>query len=180
MSSQQEGTLTPSLAEEDDPTTLQEQMAFYDDVIAAIHRLPYPQECISKAALQMKIEDLARKELKKIGDIIEQKATWIPAYQHRDVLLRDSWTGVPDTPDAFFSRHANTKARLILRLVAKPVLSLVKSLLSTPGLVLLLISHFEEFDLHNRIEEFIVHWEKTKEFEALGVAQRKEKKRLQG
>jgi hypothetical protein len=66
-----------------------------------------------------------------------------------------SRTAVPDTPDAFFSRHAGTKPRLILRLAGKAIIPKVYKLLLTLWLCLELISELNDLVLYEQIQGYI-------------------------
>jgi hypothetical protein len=193
MSTQpEESTLTlPPTGEEHPaavPKTLEDEAALYEPVLAATRDLSdkFPLEDISKAFLLIEIEHLAQNELDKIRDNINgQVQPWNLDRYHRDVLLKPSWTADPDTPDAFFSRHAGTKPRLILRLTGKVILNKVKLLLlSAPGLVLKLISKFNDLVLHKQIQEYIERWqERDMQSEVAEQAQKQrksQKKRQRG
>jgi hypothetical protein len=158
----------------------------YNTVLAATRHLSleFPREDISKALLLIEIEDLARNELKKIGEAVDKSVkSWNLDAYHREILLKPSYTTNPDTPDAFFSRHAGTKPRLILRLTGKVILYKVKQLLSTPSLVQTLISDFDKENLHSQIKDYIERWDKNIQFEVVEQAPRQEsgqKKRQRG
>jgi hypothetical protein len=173
-----------SHVEDDDSATIQKT---YEDVLAATRALTvkFSHGDISKALLLIEIEDLAQSELAKIGkEIAKNVKSWNPDYYHREVLLKPRWTAHPDTPDAFFSRHAGTKPRLILRLAGKVILPKVRSLLSAPWLVLRLISTFDCLVLHEQIKGYIERWDKYIESEIAGQergqAQKKIPKRQRG
>ena len=160
-------TLSPT--EEGHPSsitkTLEREAALYEPVCAAVRdlSLKFPWEDVSKALLLIEIVDLARNELDKIRDEINKRVKpWDLDKYHREVLLKPSWAADPDTPDAFFSRHASTKPRLILRLAGKVILHKVKLLLlSTPGLVLELIPKFNDLALQKQIQEYIQRWDEN-------------------
>jgi hypothetical protein len=159
MSVQPEGyTSTP-------PPTVEDEAALYKPVLAATRDLShkFPREHISNALLLIEIQDLARKELDRIrGDINKQVNAWVLDTYHFDILVKTSWTPKPDTPDAYFSRHAGTKPRLILRLAGRAILDKVKKLLrQAPGLASELISDFNDLVLHGQIQEFIERWDNT-------------------
>jgi hypothetical protein len=156
---------------------LEGEAALYKPVLAATRDLAHKfrREHISNALLLIEIEDLAREELKKIGDgINKQVKPWDLDRYHRSVLLTPSWTAVPDTPDAFFSRHTGTKPRLILRLAGKVILSKVNKLLPTPWLCLELISKLNDLVLHEQIQGYIDRWD-TRDIEP-EVAERAQKR----
>jgi hypothetical protein len=165
MSATPDNTSTLPPIGEECPTatakTLQGEAALYKSVLAAARDLSqrFLPEHISKALLLIEIEDLAEKELNKIRDDIDKKVKpWDLDRYHRNVLLTPSWTAVPDTPDAFFSRHAGTKPRLILRLAGKAIIPKVNKLLSTPWLCLELISKLNDLALHEQIQAYIDRW----------------------
>lgn len=167
--------------------TLEGEAALYKPILAATRDLShrFPREHISKALLLIEIEDLAQKELDKIRDDIDKKVKpWDLDRYHRNVLLTPSWTAVPDTPDAFFSRHAGTKPRLILRLAGKAIISKVTKLLSTPWLCLELISKLNDLALHEQIRGYIDRWEarniETEVAEQAQKQRKRQKKRQQG
>jgi hypothetical protein len=142
--------------------TSEDEAALCKAVLAATRDLSgkYPLEHISNAVLLIEIEDLIQKELVRIRDDINKKVKpWDLDRYHRGILVLPSWTAVPDTPDAFFSRHAGTKPRLILRLAGKPIIVKVNKLLSTPQLCLELISKLDDLILHEQIQGYIDRWE---------------------
>ena len=162
MSTQpQESTLTPPPVCENDPAaprlTLEEQKAHYEKVIARVRSLTFKWQDIDSAVKLIEIEDLARKSVQELeSKITKADKNWNPEPYHQKILKAPPWTDYPDTPDAFFSRHADTKARLILRLGGKAILPKVKVLLqSAPGILLVLISEFDAFELHDQIKGFI-------------------------
>jgi len=112
--------------------------------------------------LLIEIEGLAQNEVDRIHQEIEKLVEpWKPDYYHRRELLKPKWRADPDTPDSFFSRHAGTKPRLILRLTGKVILPKVRLLLPlAPSLVLELISTFDHFVLHEQIAGYIERWDR--------------------
>ena len=177
----EENTLTLPPTGEEHPAaiskTLEGEAALYKPVLEATRDLShtFPWAHISKVLLLIEIEDLAQKELDKIRDDIDKKVKpWDLDSYHRRVLLTPSWTVVPDTPDAFFSRHAGTKPRLILRLGGKAILFKVTKLLSTPWLCLELISKLNDLALHDQIQAYIDRWN-TRDMEP-EVAERAQKR----
>ena len=172
-------TLPPTGEEHPAATTntLESEAALYKPVLEATRDLShrFPWALISKVLLLIEIEDLAQQELDKIRDDIDKKVKpWDLDRYHRNVLLTPSWTAVIDTPDAFFSRHAGTKPRLILRLAGKAILSKVTKLLSTPWLCLELISKLNDLALHEQIQAYIDRWN-TRDIEP-EVAERAQKR----
>lgn len=170
MSTQpQESTLTPPPARENDSAAprlaLEEQKAHYEQVIARIRSLTFKWQDIDSAVKLIEIEDLARKSVQEVENkITKANKNWNPEIYHQKILKAPPWTDYPDTPDAFFSRHADTKARLILRLAAKAILPKVKPLLhSAPGTLLVLISCFDAFKLHVQIKGFIENFDRNSE-----------------
>ncbi|KUJ09875.1 uncharacterized protein LY89DRAFT_675400 [Mollisia scopiformis] len=164
MSATPDNTSTLPPTREEFPTatakTLEGEAALYKPVLAAARDLSqrFPPEHISKAFLLIEIEDLAEKELNNIRDDIDKKVKpWDLDRYHRNVLLTPSWTAVPDTPDAFFSRHAGTKARLILRLAGKAI-----------------IPKLNDVALHEQIQAYIDRWN-TRDIEP-EVAERAQKR----
>jgi hypothetical protein len=176
-------TLPPTGEEHPAATTktLEGEATLYKPVLAATRDLShrFPREHISKALLLIEIEDLAQKELNKIRDDIDKRVKpWDLDRYHRSVLLTSSWTAVPDTPDAFFSRHAGTKPRLILRLAGKAIIPKVNKLLSTPWLCLELISKLNDLALHEQIQGYIDRWDtRDIEPEVAEQAQKRAQKR---
>ncbi|CZR64882.1 uncharacterized protein PAC_14782 [Phialocephala subalpina] len=159
---QRESTLTPSIPDGSDPVAVLEAPDLdaprYEAVLLATRHLnrQFSWDDAKKAFLVIEIEELARIELKKVWDEIEKgDKNWNPEYYHRREVLKCGHTTNPDTPDAFFSRHASTKARLILRLASKTILHKVKQLMKTPSLVRQLISSFDKEVLHDQIENYI-------------------------
>jgi hypothetical protein len=102
--------------------------------------------------------------MKRIGEEIDNDvSSWNLLFYHRKVLETPSHTPTPDTPDAFFSRHAPTKPRVILRLTGKVILHKVRLLLSAAQLLKHLISTFNKEEVHSQIEAYIKRWDKQLE-----------------
>jgi hypothetical protein len=171
MSSQpQESTLTPSFTSrrDEDPAPEFPEAALYDGVLEATRRacLEFSFEKATQALLLIEIEDLARNEMKRIGEEIDNDDnvnSWNLLSYHRKVVEMPSHTPTPDTPDAFFSRHAPTKARVILRLTGKVILHKVRLLLSAAQLLKHLISTLEKEEVHSQIEAYAKRLDKKLE-----------------
>jgi hypothetical protein len=172
MSSQpQESTLTPSFPgrRDESPAPEDPEASHYDGALEVTRRacLEFSIEKATRSLLLIEIEDLARHELKRIREEIDNNVkSWTLEFYHRKVLETPSHTPKPDTPDAFFGRHAGTKPRLILRLTGKVILHKVRELLSAPRLLKHLISTFDGQDLHSQIEDYIRRWDKNIQLEA--------------
>jgi hypothetical protein len=144
------------------PGTLKEK-DHYVSIIDKVRSLGITKHELAYVANLFEIEDLAREEMKKIGDAItKEEMNWNPDFYHRDILRRAPWPAKPwsenMSPDAFFSRFAKTKARLILRLTGKVILPKVKLL--PWGLVLLLAYDFDNFELHDEVNVYLMHFDK--------------------
>lgn len=167
------------------PTGEEHPVASYKAVLAATrdlsNKFPWEEfQNFSKAFLLLETEYLAQKDLDRIKEEIDnQLKPWNLDRYHRDVLLSRS---NDNTPDGFFSRHAGTKPRLILRLTAKVILPNVKSLLSAPELVHELISTFKTAILHEQIEAYITRWDQrdTQSKLAEQAGKKLQKKRQRG
>jgi uncharacterized membrane-anchored protein YjiN (DUF445 family) len=149
--------------------------ARYDCVLGAIRGLSPKFSIIEvvNATLLLEIQHLAQEKLRDIGHEIDKTVkSWDLLPYHRGILLKPSWTPAKtDTPDAYFSRKAGTKPRLLLRLTSKKVLSKVQQLLSTDVLVDKLISFFDGLKVHEQITNYIRRWDELAPEDRLAVVE---------
>ncbi|KAG4425786.1 hypothetical protein IFR04_000993 [Cadophora malorum] len=165
----QESTLTLSISGRREPVPVRDALdpsegSHYDDLLTALRGMTIAErENSSKALLLIEIEDLARNELKEIGKAIDRSVkSWnLDPYHHKVLLDPGHTANTTNTPDSFFRRHARTKPRVILRLTSKVVLQKVRSLLSSPPLLLKVVAIFDTLDLHSQINGFIERWDKN-------------------
>jgi hypothetical protein len=138
----------------------------YDDLLRAIREAPAGErECISGAIELVEIEESARATLDAIRkelDHPQNYKSWNPDSYHQR-RLREPGKDLHE-PDAFFSGHAKTRARLILRLSSKEILHRVRRL-SHP-LRLKLIDTFQSEDLHPQIAAWIDRYDRSLQFTA--------------
>jgi hypothetical protein len=148
-----------SPAEDRDPPGLH-----YDNLLRAIRDAPTKErECISRAIQLVEIEESARATLNAIGEKLDDPlnfTSWNPDPYHQK-RLREPGQDLHE-PDAFFSRHAKTRARVILRLSSKEILTRVRRL-SHP-LRLKLIDIFESQHLHPQIDAWIERYDRSLQF----------------
>lgn len=167
--SPQESTLTLSIPGRRDPVPVRDALdpsegSHYDDLLTALRGMTVAErENSSKALLLIEIEDLAQNELKEIGKAIDRSVkSWnLDPYHHKVLLDPGHTANTTNTPDWFFRHHARTKPRVILRLTSKLVLQKVRSLLSSPQLVIKLIAIFDTLVLHSQINGLIERWDKN-------------------
>jgi hypothetical protein len=162
-------TSQPQELSEAEKAEVKAEVARYDVILAEMRPLClcHAVEDVTLVACLMEIEDLAQKELDLLGKTIDKDVNaWNIPYNHREILRKSPWKTAPDSPDAFFSRHGDTKPRLILRLASKVILTKVRQLMFVrPNLLLNLISHFSTFVLHKQIVAGIERWDKNIRFE---------------
>ncbi|KAG4430454.1 hypothetical protein IFR05_014062 [Cadophora sp. M221] len=177
--SPQESTLILSIPGRRDPVPVRDALdpsegSHYDDLLTALRGMTVAErENSSKALLLIEIEDLARNELKEIGKAIDRSVkSWnLDPYHHKVLLDPGHTANTTNTPDWFFRHHARTKPRVILRLTSKVVLQKIRSLLSSPPLVIKLVAIFETLDLHSQINGFIERWDNIEQASRQGTPQ---------
>ena len=159
----QEPTLTLSIPSERYPVpvhdTLDPEGPHYDSLLTAVRGMSQKDRTGISLALQLvDIEETARAKLNEIRDKLDTSIkSWDldPYHQGR---LRAPGDDLHN-PDCFFSRHALTKPRVILRLTAKEVLVQVKRL--PTGHRKKLIGIFDTLPLHHQINDWIERWDRV-------------------
>jgi hypothetical protein len=159
----QEPTLTLSISGERDPVpvraALDPESSHFETLLTAVRGMSGKERTGISLALELvEIEETAKEILNKIRDKLDTSVkSWDLEPYHQGRLR------VPGedlhTPDCFFSRHASTKPRVILRLTSKEILVRVKRLPTEYRKKV--ISIFDTLPLHRQINDWIERWDRV-------------------